>query len=109
MKKFVAVFLVSISLSVLSESYICRLPQAGSIDEPFSETHLFERDGDSFKHTEDYRKWEPFKIIRETDRYILLQRNLVVVMIKKDTNRIGRYWIQVPQNYKPNFGTCNVR
>ena len=105
------VFLVSFSLNVLSESYICKLtiPPTTSSDVTLYETHLFERDGDTFKHSEDYRERESFKIIRETDRYILLHRDLRVVMIKKDNGRIGQYWINVPQNYKPDFGTCSVK
>ena len=110
MKKFVTIFLVSFSLSVFSESYICRLTvlATSSSDVTLYETHLFERDGDNFKHSWEFRKGT-FKIIKETKRYILLHRDSIVVRINKDNYRIGRYWIDVPQNYKPDFGICSVR
>ena len=110
-KLFLTVFLVSFSLNVLSESYICKLtiPPTTSSDITLYETHLFERNGDHFKHSEDYKEREPFKIIRETDRYILLHRDLRVVMIEKEKGLIGQYWINVPQTYKPDFGTCSVK
>ena len=103
-------FLILFSFNVFSEQYICKLTVLPTYDGDTTiyETHLFERDGDYFKNIEDYQERESFKLIRETERYILLNRMTVIIMIEKKKLKIGRYWIGVPQPYRPDFGSCKI-
>ena len=111
MKTSFVFFLTLLSFNIFSEQYLCKLivPPTHSEDITLYETHLFERNGDYFKNIEDDQEKEPFKLIRETERYILLNRMTSIIMIEKNKLEIGRYWIGVPQPYKPDFGSCRIK
>ena len=106
MKLHLIFFLALVSMDVLSEKYVCKIIVDKTTNT--SQTHLFEREGDFFNHSVDYRKLDPFKIIRETDRYVLLNKFTRIVMIEKSTEEVAQYWIGVPQPYKPEYGDCSV-
>ena len=106
MKLHYVFFLVLISMDVLSEKYVCKIIVDKTTNS--SQTHLFEREGDFFTHSVDYKKLDPFNIIRETDRYVLLNKGIRIVMVEKLTKEVAQYWIGVPQLYKPEYGDCSV-
>ena len=109
-KKIIFILVIFFSLIAVAETYVCNILLA-PVDEfendfPAEENHLLEREGEFFLHIQDDEVRDPYKIIRETQSYILLQRGLRIVMIDTQKLKIGQYWIRIPNKKDPNFGTC---
>lgn len=109
-KNIILFFAIFFSSFASTETFVCKILLA-PVDEfendfPIEEVHLLERDEEFFLHIQDDEEREPYKIIRETQSYILLHRGLRIVMIDTQKLKIGQYWIRIPNKKNPNFGTC---
>jgi hypothetical protein len=94
-----------------AETYICKLKVAPNSSAGIAtfETHRFERKNNSFSHSLDYREQGDFKIFEETSIYILINRGANAVMINKNQSTIGQFYLNVPLNYQPSYGSCSKK